>query len=147
MKTLMILLTVLILAGCVGTGSTREAPDWGDVRRPKVEVTSPLPLPALCRIEHYTTPEGEPFGRWPAFCTKDLAAYEIVAEANTDIAEINAQALMKTEGAYDNLITAGEMQEELSDFYADLLKEEKQEHWVDNALHKLIIIIGLGAAL
>jgi len=84
---------------------------------------------------------------WPADCTKTLLGYEAVAETNTIIAAENAAALDLTEAAYDGLIQAGEMQEEITRFYATELKYEKREHFIDNLINKLLLVLGLGVAL
>jgi len=148
MKTLMILLIATTLIGCVSTGETQDPPDWSDVRRPVVVVTTPMPLPKLCRLKTLTDPNtGEAFDMWPADCTKTLLGYEAVAETNTIIAAENAAALDLTEAAYDGLIQAGEMQEEITRFYATELKYEKREHFIDNLINKLLLVLGLGVAL
>ena len=148
MKTLMTLLIATTLIGCVATGETRDPPDWSDVRRPDVVVTTPMPLPQLCRLKTLTDPKtGEKFDMWPADCTKTLLGYEAVAETNTTIAAENAVALTTTEAAYDSLISAAEMQEVITRFYADELKYEKREHTIDNWINKLLLVLGLGVAL
>jgi len=90
---------------------------------------------------------GEKFDMWPADCTKTLLGYEAVAETNTTIAAENAVALTTTEAAYDSLISAAEMQEVITRFYADEFKYEKREHTIDNWINKLLLVLGLGVAL
>jgi len=100
----------------------------------------------MCEIEVVTLSNGSRVGTWTTACWNALEAYEIVAEANTEIAQANANALRKTEGGYNSLVKAGEMQQQLTEFYDDLLKEEKQQHWLDNMIHRVIIALGLVAA-
>lgn len=131
------MLIVSILAGCA-SGPTTPPPDW-NVEYERTPVTDAKALPALCPIP------------WPAddvACWAALDKYDIVAERNTDVAQANANALRNSEQATDAFIAAGQLQQQLTTFYADRLADEKRAHFIDNALYKTIIGLALiGAAL
>lgn len=80
---------------------------------------------------------------WTTECWAKLVKYQFIANSNTDIATANTNALITTEGAYNHLITAGNMQQQLTDYYADLLKEERQGRFWDGIMYKVLIGIGL----
>ena len=86
--------------------------------------------------------DGERYGTWSADCWKYLQAYEVVSKANTDIAQANADALRNTEAGYNALISAGQMQKQLTDFYAELLEEERSGRFIDSLLYKTLIGLG-----
>jgi hypothetical protein len=132
---------ILILAGCAGQ-EKRSPPDWSAVALPAVEITDPAALPQLCEITVIQDAEGVKYGAWSPACWKALSAYEVTAEGNTDIAQSNANALRKTEAGYNSLISAGQMQQELTNFYAELLKDEKSGRFVDSLLYKTLIGLG-----
>lgn len=132
---------LLILGGCAGQ-DRRELPDWSGMALPAVPVTDPVELPLLCEISVMKDTDGQKFGFWTADCWKALQAYEFAAEANTSIAQSNANALRNTEAAYATLINAGEMQQQLTEFYAELLKEERSGRFIDGLLYKTLISLG-----
>ncbi len=115
MKVSTLLLTALILAACANAPEPNR-PDWSAVGElEKVPVTDPRALPALCEIP------------WPAVdvhCWAALDAFDVIAAGNSDIAQANADALRNTEAANDALIQAGKLQQQLSDFYRELLQAE-----------------------
>ena len=137
---------VLTAVGCGGAEVRDERPDWDDVSTSTIAVTDPTELPLLCPFERIAV-DGEIRGGWSVECIKALEAYEIVSEANLEIATLNASALRKTEAGYNQLIHAGEMEQQLGEFYLELLKEEKREHFWDNVLHKALLIIGVGVGI
>ena len=97
-------------------------------------------MPDLCEI-----PDD---GAWPAACWAVFDDYDVIAEFNTELAGLNASALRKTEAGYDALVKGGELQQQLTNFYADLLEEERQMRFIDDLTYKAIILLGvLGAAL
>ncbi len=144
MKILMLLLIVLTLGACASQPE-RSPPDWGSAAIDTTTVTDPAELPLICPIKVLTTSTGERVGTWSAGCWSVFEAFEIVAEANTEIAQANANALRNTEAGYNSLVKAGEMQQELTEFNGELLKEERQEHWLDNMIYRVIIALGLVA--
>ncbi len=114
---------------------------------PTVEITEPVELPALCEITVIQSAEGVKYGTWSAPCWKAFQAYEVVSEANVEIAAANASALRNTEAGYQSAISAGQMQQELTFFYADLLEEERSARFIDGLLFKSIIGLGLLVAI
>ena len=134
-------LAILILAGCAGQ-EKRSPPDWSAVALPVVEITDPVALPQLCEATIIEAADGERYGTWPAECWKILAAYEVTAEGNTAIAQATANALRNTEAGYNSLISAGKIQQELTNFYAELLEEEKSGRFIDSLLYKTLIGLG-----
>lgn len=131
----MLLLLGLIVSGCA-TNQRVSPPDWEFAYYDKVETVDPVELPALCEIP-FTTAE----------CYLQLEKYEIVAEGNFDIAKANTNALRKAEGAYNELVAAGKMQQEYAELREEQLQEERREHMLDNWWHRgLIVLIGIGAA-
>jgi len=144
MRILILSLTTLILCGCAGQ-DRRDPPDWLRVAVPQTEVTYPAELPLLCEIKVIESSAGK-IGTWSPDCWKALAAYEATAQANTKTAQANAAALRKTEGAYTSLIKAGEMQQELTDFYSELYKDEKRGRFYDSMIYRVLIAAGLIAA-
>ena len=128
------MLTALILAACASAPQTTR-PDWSAVGElEKKPVTDPRALPALCEI---------PWRPVDLHCWAALDAFDVIAAGNTKIAQANADALRKTEGANDALIQAGQLQQELSDFYRELLEDERQARWIDGMLYKAVIGLGI----
>ncbi len=130
------MLTALILGACANQPAV-DPPDWSSVAKvEKKPVTDPRALPVLCEIP------------WPAtavHCWAALEAFDIIAHGNTKGAQATADALRKTEGANDTLIQAGQLQQDLSDFYRELLEDERQARWIDGMLYKAIIGLGVVA--
>jgi len=140
----MLLPIVLILvAGCVSVPETRDPPDWSEVgnveKKPAADAKD---LPELCTIE---VVEGR--GTWSLACWQTFEAFEIIAIGNTDIARANTSALRSTEATNDLLIEAGQLQQQLGNFYLGLLKDERQEHMIDNMTYRVIIALGLLGAI
>lgn len=122
-----------IVVGC--TTSHVQLPDWELAEREPVPVTDPMQLPQLCQI---------PFESLE--CYQALDVYDVVAIANTDIAQANADALRKTEAGYDALIEAGKLQQQLSQIRQEILEEERKAHMYDRWFYQGIIVLGLLAA-
>jgi len=130
----MLLLIVLTVAGCANR-PTVDAPDWSSLSDiEKTPITDPRSLPTLCAI---------PWQPTDVHCWAALDAFDVVAVGNTDIAQANADALRNTEGANDALIQAGQLQQQLSDFYRELLADERQARWIDGMMYKSLIALGV----
>lgn len=128
------LLIVSILVGCANR-PTVDAPDWGAVANlEKTPITDPRALPVLCEI---------PWRAVDVHCWAALDAFDVIADGNTKIAQANADALRNTEGANDALIQAGQLQQQLSDFYRDMLADERQGRWIDGMMYKALIGLGV----
>lgn len=81
-------------------------------------------------------------------CAQQIERFEIVAEANTTIAQENANALVASQESAMHLITAGATQEEIARVRLERLEEEKKAHFWDNVFHRTIIVLGvIGAVL
>jgi hypothetical protein len=99
-------------------------------------------LPKLCPIEVI---DGR--GTWSLECWQAFERFEIIAVGNTDIARANTAALRSTEGANDALIEAGRLQQQLGDFYLDLLKDERQGRQIDVLTYRVLIALGVLATV
>lgn len=133
MRIWTLLLIGLILAGC-GSSPRVELPNWEIAERTPTEVADPLDLPDLCAIP------------WPVDsvdCWSRLDQYDIASSANVDIAMSNAEALRQTELAYDRMITAGKLQNELAQLRQELLEEERRQRELDKWWYRGIILAGL----
>ena len=130
MMTLLIA-SILSVSGCASAPSA-PPPDWGSVDRIENSAVDLTPLPVLCEIPD-----------WDLDCWSVFEQYEEISFANYALGSKNTSALRKTEGAHNHLANAGQMQQELTDFYAELLKEEKLEHTIDNLTFRVIIGLGL----
>jgi len=136
---LMLSLLALTASGCVNVPETRDPPDWIGVGQvEKKPAADAKDLPDLCAIE---VVEGR--GTWTVACWNTFERYEIIAEGNTEIARANTSALRATEGANDALIEAGRLQQELGNFYLELLKDERQGRQLDVLTYRVIIGLGL----
>ena len=130
----MLLLIVLTVAGCANR-PTVDAPDWSSVANvEKKPITDPRSLPLLCEI---------PWRPVDVHCWASLEAFDEIAHGNTKIAQANTDALRKTEGANDVLIEAAQLQQQLSDFYRELLADERQARWIDAMMYKSLIALGV----
>jgi hypothetical protein len=135
MKALLLLLIASTVASCATSPAT-QPPEWR-VPDERIAVTDPTPLPSLCAI---------PWQPGNVECWQKLDAFDVVADGNTEIAKANADALRNQEGATDAYIRAGQFQQQLTEFYREELKDEKREHWIDNATHRIMIALGILAA-
>lgn len=126
-----------MLAGCASAPTT-PPPDW-QVQLERAPITEPRELPALCPI---------PWGEEDAACWNQLDAFDVVAEGNTDIAQANADALRDEQAAAGAYVQAGQLQQQLTEFYARQLEEEKRGRWIDVTTYRVLLFLGLaGAAL
>ncbi len=133
------MLTGLISASCASQSAV-PPPDWSQAKRgEQKEITYAHKLPDLCKVP------------WPSTsveCWAALDEYDVVAVFNEELADLNAEALRKTELGYDSLQQAGALQQQLSNYYRDLLKEERQGRFIDGLMYKALIGLGVvGAAL
>ncbi len=131
----MILLIGLTLSACA---SNREPlPNWAEARQDFDAPTYAKELPLLCGIPWVTVD-----------CWAAIEQYEEVSEGNRDVANLNASALNKMEDAYDAAVSGGEIQQQVSEMYRELLDEERKEHFWTKATYRIVIAIGLlGAVL
>ncbi len=140
MKIWISLLIALIVGGCARTPTT-PLPDWTSAEREESEIAYPIELPELCSLPSD--------GQWAAACWEIFVdEYEIIAEGNTTIAGSNARALRKTEQAYDQLIEAGKLQQQLAGIRKEMLEDERRQREYDKWYYRAIIIglVAVGVA-
>lgn len=139
MKPWLILLTILI-SGCAT--ERYQIPDWNTVERDATqEAVDPDALPDLCDIDRDT-------GAWSLECWQIFVRYVEIAETNTEVAQLMADGLRKSDAAYDHLVAAGKLEQQLAQIRADLLEDERRAHRMDNWFYRGLIALGLlGAAL
>jgi hypothetical protein len=139
MKPWLILLIVLI-SGCAT--DRYVVPDWNTVERDTTQAAvDPDALPELCDIDGAT-------GAWSLECWQAFVRYVEIAETNTEVAALMAEALRKSDAAYDYLIAAGKLEQQLAQIRQDLLEDERRAHRMDNWFYRGIIALGLiGVAL
>ncbi len=138
MRIWMPLLTALILSACA-TEPT-PLPDWSLPDHEFIEAAELVPPTSLCAIQSN--------GNWTAECWKKFEKYEIIAEGNYVIGTENTLALYDAEQAYNVTMEAGEMQQQLSTLYKDLLNNERRAHKFDNWFYQgVIVLILVGVAL
>lgn len=132
------MLTVSILAACAS--QPVELPNWDLAERDQTkQAADPLELPVLCSM---------PWDYSDVECWAALEQFDIVAEGNTEIAADNAAASLAGDQAYDELLGAAKIQQELSQIRQELLEKERRDHAIDNWWHRgLIVLIGIGIAL
>lgn len=136
MKIWIVLLMALIVGGCASP-KPYDLPNWEAAARDTTEIAEAKELPILCSIPRS--------GQWTVACWRALSEYDIIAAANYDIARSNALALGKTEAAYDHLIEAGKLQQQLATIREEMLEQERREHTYDNWFYRALIVVGLAA--
>ena len=133
----MLIALILGVSGCISP--PMDLPDWNLAARVAVPVTDPMDLPDLCEIPHN--------GRWSAECWRMLDMFDIVASTNKVIAQANANALRTSDAAYDSLIEAGKLQQQLSRIRQEMLERERRAHTMDNWFYRITIILGIGVGV
>jgi hypothetical protein len=76
-------------------------------------------------------------------CWAQLDSYDLVSIANYDIARANTSALRNTEAAFDQIVQAGKLQQQLSQIRQELLEQERRAHTLDNWYHRGLIALGV----
>ncbi len=135
MRVLMILCTALILSACASNDRV-PLPHWGEARQDFGQVHDATDLPVLCPMDISTL-------AWSAECWAVLADYDDIAQDNVEIANLQASALRKVIGAYDHTISAGELQQQVSEMYRELLDQERTEHFWTKTTYRVIFGIGI----
>jgi len=130
-----------VLTACAGNNK-RTPPDWSVAELPVSVITEPTTLPLLCKVFVIEGVDGNKYATWDSACWNDLQAYEIISQANTEIAQSNADALRNTEAGYAAVVNAGKMQQELTQFYAELLEDERSGRFIDSLLYRSLIALG-----
>ena len=136
---LLIWLTVGTLSACAT--ERLELPAW-DIPEASAQVTQPLALPDLPPIEL----DGD-------VATLDRAAvlallqYQQAAEANHDIAADNGAALASQSAAYNELIEAGKLQQEIARIREEQLELARREAFVMRWFYRGTLVLLAAAAL
>ncbi len=130
MKIWTLLLIALIAGGCATTNKVK-LPDWETAAREEAEIADPIELPSLCKVP-WTSTE----------CWAKLNEYDVIAFGNTEIAKANNEALAKTEAAYDHLINAGKLQQEVAVIRREMYEQEKADRTYDKWFYRTVIVVG-----
>ena len=139
----MILPTTIWLACCLtGCATPIEIPQW-DIEPQIQNVTFPVEPPEK-PVPSYTTDTEVTFDL-EAF--RALVAWSVVAEGNYDIAQANAVSLQHQIDAYNALLEAGKLQQQMSEIREEQLQLERNDHTMDNWFYRGIIAVGIIAVL
>lgn len=76
-----------------------------------------------------------------------MERFRQAAIANTQVAELNAQALEARNESVNALIECSRYQKIWMEVREDMLEQERHDHMMDNIWHRAIIVVGVGVAL
>jgi hypothetical protein len=76
-----------------------------------------------------------------------MIQYIEVAQNNRDLANLNAEIAEDSDQAYDHILNAAKSQQQIAVIREDMLAEERKDHFLDNLWHRVLIVVGIGAAL
>ena len=77
-----------------------------------------------------------------------LKRYRIASDTNTEVANLNAEALEARNESVNALIECVRGQNVWMEIREDELEREKRDHFIDNWFHRgVIVLIGIGVAL
>jgi DNA-directed RNA polymerase sigma subunit (sigma70/sigma32) len=76
-----------------------------------------------------------------------MIQYVEVAQVNRDLADLNARIAEDSDKAYDHILSAAKQQEQIAVIREDMLNAERQDHFLDNLWHRVLIVVGIGLAL
>ena len=122
---------VLILAGCAS--ERVNLPNFDIAERPQSSVSDPVDYPVLCEMPD-----------WDVACWNAFVAFEDAAEANKDIAQLNADSLRDAQGAYDALLQAGYNYQAITEIREEQLQRERDDHMKDVWWYRGLIALGIG---
>ena len=114
-----------------------------DIPAPMVEVANGVSVPEM-PVEVSRTEELTTFDRDGIAVLTQL---RVSAAFNHKIANENALALEARNAEVTALIECARYQNVWIQVHAEDLKDEQREHWLDNLLHRGLIVLGLAAAL
>ena len=114
-----------------------------DIPAPMAEVGQAVGVPEM-PVEVSRTEELTTFDRDGIAVLTQL---RVSAAFNHKIANENALALEARNAEVTALIECARYQNVWIQVHAEDLKDEKREHWLDNLLHRGLIVLGLAAAL
>ena len=137
-------LAFLILgASLTACSSTPEALPDCTIPAPMVEVGHPISVPEM-PVEIAATDQSATFD------LEGLLQLQRVRKAlttNTKVAEENALALEARNEEVNALIECARYQNVWIQMHQEDLNDEKRAHWLDNLLHRGLIVLGLAATL
>lgn len=155
MARALLLLSLIASAAC----STPPAPEpldtWArmDVLT-EVETPEPLPLPPSAKAVQGVTETGEPAVAYTLPEAEKLEARLTALNANSDMLGEAVEAVRALEAERRALVEAGRLTEQRANWLqAELAAEteahtrERREHLVDNLLHRILFLIGIGVGL
>jgi heat shock protein HspQ len=76
-----------------------------------------------------------------------MIQYIEVAQNNRDLANLNAEIAEDSDQAYDHILNAAKSQQQIAVIREDMLADERKDHFLDNLWHRVLIVVGIGAAL
>jgi hypothetical protein len=127
------ILSLAILLSCLISGCATVEPavnPWAEAQRAEGFATYPVPIPEL---------------------ESDLSNLDEVLEAtlaNYDIAEANAQSLEDISRAYNDLLSAGDAEFQLSEFRLQMLEAERKARlWDKLSTWSILALLGVASAL
>ena len=120
-----------------------QLPSWDNIESASIEVQSPIRLPDMPSPVSFTETEVV----FSLDGMRQLETLRIAAETNYSIAEANAAALVAQSNAFNELRQAGIFQRQIAVIRAELLQEERRDHFIDNLWHRGLIALGVGLAL
>jgi len=136
MRNFGLLLAIGLLSGCAST--LVELPSW-DIPQATEQAQHPLPVADRPKAASST----ETTITFDEAGIRALEAGHKTSETNYNIAEANATALEAQSRAYNSLIEAGKMQNEVARIRQELLDTERRDHFFDNWFYRGIIVLGL----
>lgn len=145
MNRLQILATVIFMTACV-SGKPYELPAPAEITRPPSAATRPITLPKRPELREIVF-QDQAGGFLTGEGLRALTAYREAAEANTDIATLNAVQAEQIAAAFDKLAAAYQRQREISAIREDLLTQARRDRFIDGLIYKALIGLGLVAAI
>ncbi len=114
-----------------------------DIPAPMAEVGQPVSVPEMpvetSRSEDSTTFDGAGIVR--------LTQVRVAAATNEKVARENALAIEARNESVNALIECSRYQKIWMEVREDMLKQERQDHFIDNLWHRGVIVLGVGIAL
>ncbi len=140
MKQCAIFLIAGALIGC--SSKSLELPTC-EIPEAPAEAQHPLSLPEMPQEASSTESSA-------TFDLEGILQFERFRQAaatNTEIAELNAQALEARNESINALIECSRYQKIWMEVREDMLEQERADHMMDNIWHRAVIVVGVGVAL
>lgn len=131
--------SLLLSSGC----ATTPAPDpWADVEVDQTAAQLPVRLPEWPQETSFTEDEVT----FDLSGARALAAYRVVGEGNTELAEEHAAQIDDLKEAAAALVEAGRAQRRVADLRLEILQEERRHHLIEKITMYAGALLLLGAA-